>query len=72
MKLANRERVDGTNITIGHRVYYKGSKAKISKRYAAEYRGLDGKQRSQGLGTTSKSQARRLAIEIQQQLEKGI
>jgi len=72
MKLINRERVDGTSITIGHRVFYKDGKQKTSSKYAAEFRDLDGRQHSQGLGTTSKAQARRLAIEIQQQLEKGI
>jgi hypothetical protein len=44
MKLTERERVDGTQVTIGRRVYYKNKKQRISKRYAAEYRDLDGKQ----------------------------
>ena len=65
MKLVDRERVDGTSITIGHRISYTQGKEKRSKKYSAEFRDLDGKQRSQGLGTTNKSQARRLAIEIQ-------
>ena len=72
MKLVNRERVEGTNITIGHRVYYKGAQTKVSKRYAAEYRDIDGKQIGRKLGTKSKAEARRMAIEIQQELESGI
>jgi len=72
MKLANRERVDGTRVTIGRRVYYVDGKAKISPRYTAEYRDLDGRQVSRSLGTTSKAQARRMALQIQQELESGI
>lgn len=44
MKLVNRERIDGTNVTIGLRVYYKDKRAKAGRRYSAEYRDLDGKQ----------------------------
>jgi len=40
--------------------------------YAAEYRDLDGKQVCRNLGTNSKAKARRIAMEIQQQLETGI
>ena len=72
MKMLNRERVDGTDITIGQRVYYKDGKEQASRKYSAEFRDLDGKQRCQGLGTANKSQARRKAIEIQQRIEKGI
>jgi integrase len=72
MKLMDRERVDGTTVTIGKRVYYKNGKKTVSTKYSAEFRDLNGKQCSEGLRTTNKSQARRLAIEIQQQLEKGI
>ena len=86
MKLVNRERVDGTQITIGLRAYYinkaqrlkipndKNKKAKFrtSGCYAAEYRDLDGKQVCRNLGTRSKTMARRIAMEIQQQLETGI
>ena len=72
MKLVNRQRVDGTSITIGHRIYSKDGKEQASKKYTAEYRDLDGRQHSQGLGTTNKAQAKRKAFEIQQRLEKGI
>ena len=37
MKLVNRERVDGTNITIGKRVYYRNKKANTARGYSAEY-----------------------------------
>ena len=70
MKLENRERVDD-QITIGHRVYYQKGKIKVSRRYAAEFRDLNGKQQCWNLGTTKKTQARRKALEIQQQIEKG-
>jgi site-specific recombinase XerD len=72
MKLENRERVDGTNITIGQRVYYQKGKSKISRRYAAEFTSPDGKQVCKNLKITSRAQARRKAIEIQQQLDRGI
>ncbi len=71
MKLENRERVDGTCVTIGHRVYRSNGAIKVSKRYSAEYRDPDGKQRCEGLATTNRAQARRLAIELQQRLETG-
>ena len=71
MKLQDRERVDGTQVTIGHRVYYQAAQQQISRRYAAEYRDLDGKQVCENLGTTNKAKARRLALEIQQRLEHG-
>jgi len=72
MKMLGRERVEGTDITIGQRVYYKDGKDQASKKYSAEFRDLDGKQRSLGLGTANKPLARRKAIEIQQRIEKGI
>jgi integrase len=72
MKLEERERVDGTTVTIGRRVYYSDNNRKISCCYAAEYRDLDGKQICRNLGATSRSKARRIAIEIQQELETGI
>ncbi|NQV35383.1 MAG: tyrosine-type recombinase/integrase, partial [Phycisphaeraceae bacterium] len=78
MKLENRERVDDTRITIGRRVHYrvkKGDESKTKKKvsgcYAAEYRDWDGKQVCQSLGTTSRREARRKALEIQQDLESG-
>jgi len=72
MKLEERERIDGTSVTIGRRVYYSDGKRKVSRRYAAEYRDLDGVQICRNLITTNKSQARRMAVEIQQELETGI
>lgn len=72
MKLLGRQRVDGTNVTIGRRVYYRDGNEQVSKKYSAEYRDLGGRQCCQGLGTTNRSQAVRLAVEIQQRLEKGI
>ena len=64
MKLVNRERVDGTYINIGNRVYYKENKNKTSKYYAVEYRDVNGKQICRKLGTKSRAKARRMAIEI--------
>ena len=72
MKLEKRERVDGTNITIGQRVYYRHGRQRISRQYAAEYRDPAGKQHCRNLATTRRAQARRLAVEIQQELERGI
>jgi hypothetical protein len=72
MKLADRERVDGTNVTIGRRVYYRNKKNCTSKCHAAEHRDLDGKQACRNLGTRSRAEARRKAIEIQQELESGV
>ena len=71
MKLVDRERVEGTKVTVGHRVYYHGGQRMVSSRYAAEYRDLDGRQICRKLVTTNRNQARRLALEIQQRLEKG-
>ena len=68
----NRERVDGTSITIGHRVYRSSGKQKLCRTYSAEYRDHDGNQFHESLKTNNKLQARRLAIELQQRLEKGI
>jgi len=72
MKLENRERVDGTQVTIGCRVYYRDGKTCVSKRFAAEYRDVDGVQQGRSLGTTNRARARRMAIEIQQEIEQGI
>ncbi len=71
MKLIERERVDGTQVTIGRRVFYENGVQKVGRRYAAEYRGDDGRQVTEGLKTTNRSQARRLALEIQQRLDNG-
>jgi hypothetical protein len=72
MKLVNRERVDGTDITIGQRTYVSNGKDKVCKTYSAEYRDSNGKQFIEPLDTTNKLMARRAAIELQQRLEKGI
>ncbi len=72
MKLEDRERVDGTSVTIGRRVYYQDSQREISRCYAAEYRDVDGKQVCRNLGTRSRAAARRKAVEIQQELESGV
>ena len=71
MKLEDRERVDGTSVTIGRRVYYRHGKKVTSRCYAAEYRDLEGKQVCRNLGTRNRREARRKAIEIQQELESG-
>lgn len=72
MKLVNRERVDGTEITIGHRIYTSEGKDKICRTYCAEYRNFEGKQCCESLKTKNKLQARRFAIELQQRIEKQI
>lgn len=71
MKLEDRERVDGTQVVIGHRVYYRDGKRKVADLYSAEYRDVDGRQATESLDTTSKGKARRLAIEIQNRLDRG-
>ncbi len=71
MKLMNRERVDGTPVTIGHRVRYRDGSRKASKRYSAEYRDETGKQVCEGLGTRSRLEARRMAVEIFTRLREG-
>jgi hypothetical protein len=68
MKLADRERAEGTRVTIGHRIFHSNGKERISRRYSAEYRNADGQQGSESLGTSNKSRALRLALEIQQRL----
>jgi len=71
MKLADRERVDGTPITIGRRVRYRKTGEVVSRSYAAEYRDETGKQVCEGLGTRSKLEARRKAMEIFGRLRDG-
>ena len=71
MKLTDRERVDGTPVTIGHRVYYRDGCKKVSKGYSAEYRDTTGKQVCEGLGTRSRLEARRMAVEIFTRLREG-
>ena len=72
MKLVNRERVDGTHITIGKRVYYKNGKKIIAAKFSAEYTDLNGKHLCRSLETANVNQARRKAIKIQEDIEKGI
>jgi hypothetical protein len=72
MKLEDRECVDGTKVTIGRRVYYRNKKKTASRCYAAEYRDLDGRQVCRNLRTRNRGQARRKALEIQQELESGV
>ena len=71
MKLIDRERVEDTQVTIGRRVYYQDGHQKVSRRYAAEYRDLDGRQVCEKLATTNKARSRRMAIEIQHRIEHG-
>ncbi len=71
MKLMNRERVDGTPVTIGQRVCYRNGRKQASKRYSAEYRDATGKQVCEGLGTRSRLEARRMAVEIFTRLREG-
>lgn len=71
MKLIDRERVDGTQVTIGRRIHYENGKQRIGRRFAAEYRNVEGEQVCETLRTSNKAQARRLALEIQQRVENG-
>ncbi len=71
MKMAHRERIEGTQVTIGRRVYVRGGRERVSRCYTAEYRDPHGKQRSQPLGVNNVAQARRLAIEVQQRIDRG-
>ncbi len=72
MKLVNRERIDGTQITLGKRVYYKDGKKVTAKSFSAEYTDHEGKQQCRTLGTKNIAHARRRAIKIQEQLETGV
>ncbi len=71
MKLEDRERIEGTAITIGRRVNYSQGKRRVSKRYAAEYRDDAGRQVCENLKTQSRLEARRLALEIHARIEAG-
>ena len=71
MKLIDRERVHGTTVTIGRRVYYRDKKRHESKYYAAEYRDSLGRQVGENLGVTNKREARRKAIEIAKRIDEG-
>ena len=71
MKLENRERIEGTEITIGKRVYYRHRQRHVSRRYAAEYRDDSGKQVCENLKTKSRLEARRLALSIHSRIQDG-
>ena len=71
MKLTDRERVEGTNITIGRRVHYRKKRRVESRLYAAEYRDETGKQVCESLDTRSRLEARRKAIQIFGRIEQG-
>ncbi len=71
MKLAERERVEGTRVTIGRRVLSASGDSKLSRKYVAEYRDGSGRQVCESLRVTNRVLARRLALEVQQRLERG-
>lgn len=75
MKLHEPERVDGTGVTIGRRVQFRTIDGvrdeRVSSTFTAIYKDADGRWRQDGLGTTNRREARRMAIEIQQRLETG-
>jgi site-specific recombinase XerD len=71
MKLEERERIEGTDITIGRRVYYKSGAAILSPRWAAEYREGTGRQVCVNLGTRSKLEARRKALALHAKIQDG-
>lgn len=71
MKLTDRERIEGTEITIGRRVHYKKGRAVESDRYAAEYRDESGKQVAENLKTESRLEARKKALAIHARLQDG-
>ena len=71
MKLEERERIEGTDITIGRRVYYKDGEPAPSPCWAAEYRDGTGKQICVNLGTESKLEAKRSALALHAKIEDG-
>lgn len=71
MKLEERTRIEGTDITIGRRVYYKDGKTTVSARWAAEFRDASGKQHSENLGCTTKGEARCKALLLHAKLADG-
>ena len=75
MKLLERERVDGTRVSIGRRVQARKDGDQVteceSASFTAVYLDLDGRRREEGLGTTNRREARRKAIEIARRLEEG-
>jgi integrase len=76
MKLIDKETVDGTSVVIGRKVQYRrtaqgGREERVSATYTAVYKDADGNRRFEGLGVTTKREARRKAIEIQQRIDDG-
>ena len=71
MKMQDRERVEGTKITIGRRVYRRKDRDATSKHFSAEYRDETGKQVCEDLHTTSRLEARRKAVEIHARMQNG-
>ncbi len=59
------------SVMIVRRSSYIDGKQRTGRRYTAEFRDADGRQVCETLGVSNKSQARRLAIEIQQRLDNG-
>lgn len=58
-------------MTVGRRIHYENGRQRIGRRFAAEYRNVEGEQVCEMLRTSNKAQARRLALEIQQRVENG-
>jgi site-specific recombinase XerD len=71
MRMADRERIEGTAITIGRRVAYVDGRAVESDRYAAEYRDSSGKQVTENLATGSRLEAMKKALAIHARLQQG-
>jgi integrase/recombinase XerD len=72
LKASTNQRRQPVPLLLTANIYYRKDQKKISKRYAAEYRDVDGKQVCHNLGTKNRTKARRTAIEIQQRLESGM
>lgn len=71
MRLIDRERIEGTRITIGKRVYMRDGQTHVCETYSAEYRDDSGRQVSQSLDTSNKTAARRAAMAIHARMERG-
>ena len=76
MKMVDREKVDGTQVSIGRRVIKRtrpdgGREERAYRSYTAEYKDANGRWVSEGLGTSNKAAARRKAIEIAGRIESG-
>jgi site-specific recombinase XerD len=71
VKLIDRARIEGTEITIGRRVQYRDGVAAPSPKYAAEYRDATGRQVTESLKTRSRLEARKKALAIHARLQAG-